>query len=121
MSHHLPWSILVTYCVYAMFAAQQKFCIRDFRGSSRGYYLLLGYFAFFTSLFGIGFLIFYATRTSWMASLALFAIGLLIYIPFVKFEMMVEKFMPLYAWGLLSFVVIPICGALLIHFTPQVE
>src|SRR6266511_1954084 len=119
MSRYLPWPVIVTYCVYAIFAAQQKFCIRDFRGRSQGYYLLLGYFAFFTSLFGVGFLIFYGVRTTWLASLVLFALGLLIYIPFSTLELMIERVMPLPAWGLLSFITIPICATLLICFTPR--
>ncbi len=119
MTRYLPWTIIVTYCVYAIFAAQQKICIRDFRGRSQGYYLFLGYFAFFTSLFGVGFLIFYGFRTTWWASLVLFALGLLIYIPFLALESMIERIMPLTAWGLLSFITIPICGWLLVFLTPR--
>jgi hypothetical protein len=80
MSQHLPWSVVVAYAVYAIFAAQQKFCIRDFKGASHAYYLLLGYFGFFTSVFGIGFLIYYGFQTVWWAPLVLFALGLLVYI-----------------------------------------
>jgi hypothetical protein len=117
MSEHLPWPVVVTYAVYAVFAAQQKFCYRDFKGASIGYHALLGYFGFFTSLFGIGFLIYYGFRTTWWAPLVLFSLGVLIYIPFSTLELVMERFMPLQAWGLMSFVVVPVCAGLLIWFT----
>jgi hypothetical protein len=109
----------VTYCIYAIFAAKQKFCISHVQGRSIGFHLLLGYFAFFTSLFGIGFLIFYGVRTTWWSPIVLFAIGVLIYRPFSSLEQMTDMFMPLTRWGLLSFVAIPICAVLLIYFTPR--
>jgi hypothetical protein len=119
MSEHLSWSVVVTYTVYSIFAAQQKFCYRDFKGASLGYHVLLGYFGFFTSLFGVGFLIYYGFRTTWWAPLVLFSLGLLVYIPFSRLELVAERFMPLQTWGLLSFVVVPICAGLLIFFTPS--
>lgn len=117
MSPHLPWPIVITYCIYAIFAAQQKFCIRSFKGGNQIYNLILGYFAFVTSLFGIVFLIFYALRTTWWAPVILFILGLLSYIPFMILEGIVEKIVPLTIWGMLSFVAIPICAVLLVHFT----
>jgi hypothetical protein len=118
MSQHLPWPVVVTYAVYSIFAAQQKFCIRDLSEASPGYSLLLSYFGFFTSLFGVGFLIYYGFQTTWWAPLVLFAIGMLIYIPFVLLERTTERLVPLQAWGLVSFVVVPVCAVLLIYYTP---
>jgi hypothetical protein len=75
-------------------------------------------FGFLTSLFGIGFLIYYGFQTTWWAPLVLLAFGLLIYMPFSSLEVLTERFMPLQAWGLLSFVAVPVCAVLLIYFTP---
>jgi hypothetical protein len=36
----------------------------------------------------------------------------------LSLERMTREFMPLAAWGLMSFAVIPICAVFLIHFTP---
>ena len=118
MSYHLPFSVLITYGIFAVFASQQKFCLRDFRGSNQSYKLALAVFATLTSLFGIGFLVYYGFHTTWWAPLLLFAVGLLVYIPFTSLEASVEKFMPLQIWGMLSFIVVPVCAVLLIRFTP---
>ena len=120
MSRYLPLPVLVTYCVYAIFATQQKFCIVEYRNRERrlGYYLLLGYFAFFTWLFGLGYLVFYGFRTTWWPPLVIWTVGYLIYFPLLRFRLVTER-LPVAIWGLLSFAAIPICATLLIHFTPR--
>jgi len=114
MTESLPWSVIITYCVYASFAAFQKFCVRDFRGRNEGYRMALGFFAFLTMVFGIGFLVFYGFSTVWWAPIVLFVFGILAYIPLG----FLEEIIPMWILGLLSFIVIPICGGLLIYFTP---
>jgi hypothetical protein len=118
MSTYLPWPILVIYCVYSVFAVQQKRCYLKFQGASPIYCFLLGVLAFFNLFFGVGFLIYYAFRTTWWAPLILVALGLFVYAPMSSFRFMSDRF-AVTVWGLLSFVTVPICALLLIHFTPD--
>lgn len=114
MSEALPWSVIVVYSIYVAFATFQKFCIQDFRGRSEIYKFVLSFFALITSLFGVGFLIYYGFKTLWWTPFALFGIGILAYF-ILGF---IEQLIPMWLLGLISFIVIPICGALLIYLTP---
>ena len=119
MTENLPFNIVITYLVFALFTAQQKFCVRELVGTNNWYFLCLGFFSFFSSVFGIGFLIYYAIEVSWLASIGLFALGLFVYVPYAFFHSSIEKILPLQIWGGLSFVVIPICSATLLYQTPD--
>ena len=119
MSQHFPLSVLVTYAVFTFFAYKQKNYYINFEGASQVYSICLGILAFFAVFFGVGFLIFYGFRTTWLAPLILIAVGLVMYGPLLMLERMTSKFMPRAVWGLLSFVVIPVCAVLLVHFTPR--
>ena len=118
MSQNLPWQILVIYCIYTIFSLQQKRCYLSFQGASQGYGFLLGILAIFNLLFGFGFLVFYAFMTTWWTPLFLFTLGLFIYTPLSPLRLMHSRF-ALLVWGFSSFIVIPICAMLLIHFTPR--
>lgn len=114
MTDSLPWSVIIIYCIYASFASFQKFCIRDLKGQSETFGMVLGFFAFFTMLFGIGFLIFYGFSTAWWAPIVLFFFGLLAYIPLG----FLEEIIPLPILAFSSLIVIPVCAYYLIYLTP---
>jgi len=114
MGETLPWNIVLVYCVYVAFATFQKFCIKEFRGQHEIYKAVLSLFALLTSIFGVGFLIYYGYKTIWWAPVSLFGIGVLAYF-LLGF---IEQLIPMWLLGLLSFIVIPICGAMLIFLTP---
>jgi len=114
MNHPLPWSVIIIYCIYVAFATFQKFCIQEFHGRSEIYKFILSFFALITSVFGFGFLIYYGVKTVWWAPFALFGIGVTAYF-LLGF---IEQIIPMWLLGLISFIVIPICGAFLIFLTP---
>jgi hypothetical protein len=60
MTEALPLHIIIAYSFYAFFAAEQKFAIQEFRGRNQAYYNILMLFMAVTSLFGIGYLVYYA-------------------------------------------------------------
>lgn len=114
MSPELPWSVVCLYATLAAFSAEQRFCIREFRGRSRLYGLLLGYWAGATMLFGVGYLVAYGMRVKWWAPFILYGIGLLV-------SMIVpwsERIVPTWIWAVLSFVGVPICAWFLIALLP---
>lgn len=106
--------MVVPYALLSVFATQQKFCVRDFRGSSQLYALALGYFMAATTLFALGYLVAYGIKVRWWAPFALFAIGLIAWIP----TLFTEKIIPTFVWGILSFAGVPICAYLLIRALP---
>jgi hypothetical protein len=114
IAKNLPWPVIIFYSVYSAFSAFQQFSVRDFRGRSEIYRLILGYFCVATTIFGIAFLVYYGFQTVWWAPFGLFVIGLFAYIPLG----FIEHFVPLWILALCSFVVIPTCAALLVLFTP---
>lgn len=116
---NLPLEIIFTYCIFATFTTQQKFHWREFVGSTTGYYVILEYFIIISHLFGVGFLIFYGIKASWLAAIVLYALGCFSYIRYLNFVLLVEKFVPIFVWSFLSFIVVPICGAFLIVNTPD--
>jgi len=119
MFDYFSWEIVGLYIAYSIFAAQQKFCVRDFRGSNQLYRLALGYFAFLTMVFGLGFLIYFGLKTAWWTPFILFVGGLLAYLPFTfLIETFTERFIHLQVWGAASFLAIPIIAYLLLKLTP---
>jgi len=114
MSEDLPWTVVVSYAILAVFANQQKFCVREFRGASKGYELALGYFMAATSIFAIGYLIVYGFKVSWWAPFVLFAGGAIAWIP----TLFLERLIPMWIWGLASFPIVPVCAYILIRSIP---
>lgn len=113
MSDVLPTSVLVIYGIFSVFAAFQKFCIRDFQGQNIVYKNILSLFSLLTSLFGVSFLIFYGFEKVWWAPFILFGVGLLAFIPLG----LIERLIPMWILGMASFIVIPVCGLLLFMLT----
>ena len=114
MPSQLPLNVVIPYAVLAIFAAQQKFCLQEFRGGSLKYELMLGYFMAATSMFGIGYLIAYGIMVCWWAPIVLFLIGLLAWWS----VLFLERFIPLFVWGLVSFIAVPVCAFFLISAFP---
>lgn len=78
--------------MFAVFAAQQKFCIRDLKSRSLAYDFALTYFSFATAVFGFGYLICYGYKIAWWAPFVLFAISVVSILPVV----LIERVFPLY-------------------------
>lgn len=114
MTDALPIHIIIAFSFYSFIATQQKVAIQLFRGRSRGYYHILMMFMAATSLFGIGYLVYYAFTVAWWAAVALFIIELLAFV-ILGF---IGAFIPAWIIALSSFVTIPLLGLYLIHSIP---
>ena len=71
-------------------------------------------FTFVSSLFGVGFMIYYAVTVRWWAPVVLFCIGLLAFGPLLA----VERFVPAPILSLVGFIFVPVCGVLMVVFLP---
>lgn len=113
----ISWPLLVTYCILALFATQQKFAYREFRGLSVMYHACLGFITFLTVAFTGGFFVYVGYRTTWWWPVVLYALGALVYVLLCRFSFIRSRF-AVSIWALASFLGVPICAVLLIHFTP---
>ncbi|MCX6968204.1 MAG: hypothetical protein NTZ46_10600 [Verrucomicrobia bacterium] len=110
------WKVAVVYAIFAIFSAQQKFCLKEPKKDV--YYIILGYFSILTSMFGMFFLIYYGFRTIWWHPFLLFGLGMIAYLPFSVIETWLDERIPVHAWGKLSFIVAPCCAVIMIYLTP---
>lgn len=116
MSDALPLNIIVGYSLFAFFAAEQKFAVRDFRGNNQVFYTVLIIFMSATSIFGIGYLIYYALSVAWWAAVVLFFIGLLVFVPLG----FIGAVIPSRILALASFIASPLLGIYLLRSVPSI-
>jgi hypothetical protein len=117
MTDALPLQIIIAYSFYAFFAAEQKFAIQEVRVRRQAYYSILMLFMAVTSLFGIGYLVYYAFIVSWWAAIALFLIGLLAFL-ILGF---IGVYIPAWILALSSFVTIPLLAVYLMQSIPKLR
>lgn len=110
----IPIPLIIAYSFFAYFAYYQKLHFRDFHGRSQNFRAFLMLFTFASSLFGMGFMIYYAFTVKWWAPVVLFCVGLVTFAPL----MAIERLMPPWILSLLGFIFVPVCGVLMVLFLP---
>lgn len=106
----IPWQLLIAYTIYNFFAFYQKLHVKNFRGSSQGFLLVLNIFALATTLFGIGFLIYWGWNVSWLQAIAVFVVALVIQSIWFFFEAKLGLRESYFVVSLIGFLVIPVSG-----------
>ena len=65
------------YCIFSIFVFYQQLHVKNFRGSSQWFALILNLSAFVGMITGIAFLAYYGWQVVWWAPIVIFSIGLL--------------------------------------------
>ena len=92
----------------------QQLHLKNFRGASKIFELILSIFAFVGMIVGFAFLIYYGYKVTWWAPVIIFIIGLL----FMFVAVFLEKMIGTLTMSLLGFIVWPICAYLMFTTIP---
>lgn len=103
-------TVIISYALYSLFLFYQQLHIKNFRGASQGFLLMLNVFAIVTMLGGIAYLIYYGFKVSWLGALGL--VGIAFFIKFVWFgieaKLGLRDAAPFIS--IMGFIAIPICA-----------
>lgn len=106
----IPWQLFVAYAIFSFFAFYQKLHIKNFRGASQSFLLVLNLFALATMVFGFGFLLYWAWSVSWLQAIAVFLVALLVQSIWFFIEAKLGLRNASFIMSLLGFIAIPISG-----------
>ena len=106
----IPESLLVSYTLFSFFLFYQQLHVKNFQGANIAFGTFLAIFCFAAMLFGLGFLLYYGYKVSWLQAGLLFVLAFLIKIVWFAIEAKIG--LRGFAWvlSLAGFVVIPVCG-----------
>jgi hypothetical protein len=108
-----PIGLLVVYTLYAFFSYYVQRWAVGFRGGSQGFHFMLTITAFASTVFGIGFLIYYAYSVSIWAAVITAVVGFAANLPLVMIEARLNL---QFAVGLIGLAAIPILAFLMLDY-----
>lgn len=114
----LPINLIVAYVAFSIFAFYQKLHLKNFQGASKGFGSALTIYVMTTTIFGLGFLIFWGVEVSWLQAGILFIIALAIQILWFPVEAMLrlQNLYPMISMA--GFIAIPIAGYFMLASLP---
>lgn len=111
-------TVIISYSLYSLFLFYQQLHIKNFRGTSQGFLLLLNVFSIVTMLGGIAYLIYYGFKMSWLGTLGL--VGIAFFIKFVWFgieaKLGLRDAAPFIS--IMGFIAVPICTFFMLKGIP---
>jgi hypothetical protein len=110
----LSWTSIGFYCLFGIFAFYQKLHVKNFRGASQGFALVLNISAFLAMLTGFAYLVYYGWQVIWWAPVLIFGIGLLASIV----GLLVERIVGPATLSLLAFIGWPVSAYFMFSFVP---
>jgi hypothetical protein len=72
---NLPLGLIISYTVFSFFLYYQRLHVKIFQGSSEAFGAMLGLFALVGTIYGLGFLVYWGYKISWIQSGILLAIA----------------------------------------------
>lgn len=110
MPLNIPISLILSYSLYSFFLFYQQLHLKNFQGASQAFGLTLGVFAFAGMLFGLGFLLYYGYKVSWLQAGVLFLLAFVIKVVwfFIEAKAGLRNFARVFSIG--GFVALPVCG-----------
>ena len=102
-------------CLFTMFVFYQQLHLRDFRGASKTFELVLSVFAFSGMIVGLIYLIIYGIKVIWWAPLVVFIISLAF--QFIAFS--VERLVGMFSISLIGFIGWPLFAFLMFITIPS--
>jgi len=106
----IPIILIVSYVVFSFFLFYQQLHLKKFQGSSEVFQLGLGIFALLAMIYGLGYLIYWGIKVSWLQAALLFVISLGIKIIWFPIEAKLGLRNSYWVFSLLGFVALPISG-----------
>lgn len=116
----LPLGLVLSFTAFGTFLFYQQKHTATFRGSSVAFGAVLSMWAGVATLFDVAFLIYFGHRSSWWDAAKLLGLSIALWIPFMIIEVLVTGVFPsvFLLLSLAGFLVLPICGYLMIGALP---
>ncbi len=113
-----PVNVVIIYSIFSLFQFYQALHIKNFRGSSQTFLLVLNVFAFFGMLFTYGFPIYFAFLSEWYWVLVLFGLSFMLKNLFFAVEVRIKKPELTTYLSIAGFAVLPASAFILINLLP---
>lgn len=104
------WSSIAFYSLFSMFAYYNRRWAREFRGAGTVFHGFLSFMGVAALGVGVGYLVWYGVRVSWIGSGVAFAVSVL----FVTVAASLEQFLRTIVLPIVSVVLWPICAILML-------
>lgn len=112
---YLSWPSIIFYCLFGNFVYYQQLHVRDFKGASQTFLLVLNISTFTGMLSGFAFLIYYGWTVVWWAPIVIFILGIFATIAGVLLEKVVGAF----SLSMAGFIGWPVCAAFMFYYVPN--
>jgi len=114
----MPISLILSYAAFSFFGFYQKLHIKNFRGASQSFLLALNLFTLAATLFGIGFLLYYGYKVSWLEAAVLFGVAFAIKFIWFPIEAKLGLRDSFFIFSLAGFIIMPICAYFMLTALP---
>ena len=106
----IPWLLLIAYTMLTFFSFYQKLHIKNFRGESEVFLMILNIFTLIATVFGLAFLVYWAWKVSWTQAFMIFIIAFLVRVLWFPIEAKLGLRNAYPVPSMIGFFVIPISG-----------
>ena len=106
----IPITLLASYAAFSFFGFYQKLHIKNFRGASQSFLLVLNLFTLTATVFGVGFLLYYGYKVSWIEAAILFGVAFAIKFIWFPIEAKLGLRNSYFMFSLAGFVIMPVCA-----------
>ena len=106
----MPVSLIVSYGVFSFFLFYQQLHLKNFQGASEVVGAALGIFVLVGMIYGLGFLIYWGYKNSWLQAGILFALAFAIKLIWFPIEAKLGLRNSYWIFSLLGFAALPVSG-----------
>ena len=106
----IPVRLIISYAVFSFFLFYQQLHLKNFQGASEAFGAALGIFAFVGMIYGLGFLIYWGYKISWLQAGILFAIAFAIKLVWFPIEAKLGLRNSYRIFSMLGFAALPVSG-----------
>jgi hypothetical protein len=111
----ISWLSVFYYCLFGVFVFYQQLHLRNFRGSSKGFEIVLSLSAFAGTITGLSYLVYYGWSVAWWAPIPILLVGLL----FTGVGVLIERIFGVFMLSLAGFIGWPLCAYAMFKHIPQ--
>ncbi|WP_341714162.1 hypothetical protein [Limnobacter sp.] len=110
----LSWYSIAFYCFFSIFVFYQQLHIKNLRGTSQGFALIINVSAFAGVFTGFAYLIYYGWYVIWWAPIVIFVIGLVA----SMLGFILERLVGILALSFGGFIGWPLCAYFMFSYVP---
>lgn len=115
----MPITLILAYIAFSTFAFYQQLHLKNFRGASQGFGLVLNLSAFAAMMTGFVFLVYYGWTVRWYLPILLFAISLIVQLIWFAIEVSLRiRDLP-FILSLLGFIIWPAAAVVMFRALPE--